>query len=59
MPKFESMEVPFVTIGNRRALTGLQMAQDPYLAEFVKRFPDSFEYATNMDVAFFIEPKNE
>lgn len=57
MSRFETVEVPFVKIGNRRALTGLQMMQEPWLADFVKRFPDSFEYAQDMDAAFFIEPE--
>jgi hypothetical protein len=54
--RYETVEVPFLTIGNRRGLTGLQLAEEPWLAEFVDRFKDSFEYLPNMDVAFFIEP---
>lgn len=54
--RFETVEVPFVKVGNRRALTGLQLMQEPWLTDFVKRFPDSFEYAPDMDAAFFIEP---
>lgn len=55
--RYVTAEVPFVNIGNRRGLTGLQLMQDQALADFVKRFPDSFEYASNMDIALFIEPK--
>lgn len=58
MPRFETVEIPFVTIDGRRALTGLQMIQDPWLAGFVKRFPHCFEYAPNMDAAFFIESES-
>lgn len=57
--KYESACIPFKRIGNRRGLTGLQLMEDPELAAFVKRFPKSFEYAHNMDVAFFIEPKED
>lgn len=58
-PKFETVEIPFVKIGNRRGLTGVQLMQYPYLADFVKRFPDSFEHPGNMDVALFIEPESD
>lgn len=57
--RYVTAEVPFIKVGNRRALTGLQLMQEPSLADFVKRFPDSFEYAYDMDVALFIEPKDK
>lgn len=56
MPKAMSEEVPFVEIKGRRALTREQLQNHPELAQFVRSFPDSFEYAMDMDVVFFIEP---
>ena len=57
MAQFEDVEVPFIKIGNRRALTGLQIMQEPWLKEFIERFPASFEFCINQDCAFFIEPE--
>jgi hypothetical protein len=54
--RYESVAIPFVKIGNRRGLTGLQLVQEPWLQEFVDRFPASFEYVPNLDAAIFIEP---
>ncbi len=54
--KYESVEVPFVQIGNRRWLTGRQLAENPDLAAFVARFSSSFEYEINMDCVLFVEP---
>ena len=54
--RYESVAIPFVKIGNRRGLTGLQLMQFPWLQEFVDRFPASFEYVPDLDVAIFIEP---
>lgn len=50
------IEIPFVTIGDRRGLTGLQMLQHRGLSDFVRRFHDYFERSTNQDLALFIEP---
>ncbi len=52
----ESVEVPFVKVGNRRCLTDKQLAEEPYLADFVRRFPDSFEHHELVSVWLFIEP---
>jgi hypothetical protein len=52
MSKFESTAIPFVQIDNRQALTGDQMAQMPWLREFVARFPDCFEWPEYMDCVF-------
>ena len=53
---YETVAVPFVTVGNRRGLTALQLAQHNYLRDFVRRFPDSFEPVYALDVILFIEP---
>jgi hypothetical protein len=55
-PVPESVEVPFVKIGDRRGLTALQVREMPWLADFIKRFPDSFEPSVTMDVWLFVEP---
>ena len=55
--RFQSAEVPFQTVRNRRCLTELQLLQNPYLADFVKRFPDSFELDALLNVLWFIEPE--
>jgi hypothetical protein len=55
-PMFENIAIPFVQIGNRRALTATQCRRDPNLAEFVRLFPDSFEPQRNLDAMLFIEP---
>ena len=53
---FENAELPFATIGNRRYLTAEQLADQPVLAEFVKRFSSSFEHDPKLDVWWFTEP---
>ncbi len=53
MPKFETVAVPFKMMGNRQVLTGLQMVQEPWLADFVKAFPACFEFAVDRDVAIY------
>jgi hypothetical protein len=52
----ETVEVPFVAIGNRRCLTAQQLMEFPWLADFVQRFPTSFEHGGKADVYVFIEP---
>ena len=52
---FDTVEIPLVTIGNRRALMGLQIVQMPWLRDFIEQFKDCFEFAPNMDAMFFIE----
>jgi hypothetical protein len=56
MSEFETVEVPFVKVGNRRGLMATQLVEFPWLREFVERFPDSFEQAPYFDVLLFIEP---
>jgi len=56
MAEYETVAVPFVTIGNRRGLTAMQIVEHEYLAKLVRMFPDSFEYHPLADVMLFIEP---
>lgn len=56
MEAVQSVAVPFVQIGNRRALTFEQLASDSELAAFVKRFPDSWERDIAKMAMLFIEP---
>lgn len=51
----QSVAVPFHYFGNRACLTGLQIAQHPELACFVKRFRHCFQQDTIMDV-YWYEP---
>lgn len=53
---YESVEIPFVNVGNRRGLTGQQIVEQPWLQEFIKRFPCSFEPMFVADILLFIEP---
>lgn len=41
---YETVEVPFVLVGNRRALTVKQLVEAPHLMDFVERFLPCFEY---------------
>lgn len=52
----ESVKVPFVIVGNRRALMDFQLAQNPDLWDFVQRFRDSFERDYLSRSWLFIEP---
>ena len=53
----ETVEVPFVKTGNRRALTEEQLVQLPWLRSFVERFPESFERDPTLRMFLFIEPQ--
>lgn len=53
MSEFETVAIPFKVIGNRQVLTGLQMVQEPWLADFVKSFPDCFAFEPNRDIAVY------
>lgn len=39
----ETVEVPFIKVGNRRALTDEQLCEYPWLLAFFKRFRHCFE----------------
>jgi len=56
MSEFETVEVPFVQIGNRRGLTREQVEDNPWLLDFVRAFPASFEPAIDQDALLYIEP---
>ena len=53
MSQFENVAIPFKMWGNRQILTGLQMVQYPWIADFVKRFPACFEQCTYRDIVIF------
>lgn len=56
MSGFESVPVPFVYAGNRRALTDQQLADDPYLRQFVETFAGAFERDDDRQLWLFIDP---
>jgi len=47
---YETVEVPFVTIGNHQAITRKQAAEMLWLVDFVSRFPACFEYDINHEL---------
>ena len=51
--KFETVAVPFQTLGNKSILTGTQLFNEPYLLAFVKHFPDCFEHSLTGDYVVF------
>jgi hypothetical protein len=57
--KYKTFEIPFVTIENRRALTGLQIVQMPLLRDFVETFRRYFVYVPNYDAVFYIGPNDK
>ena len=50
MTKFETVEVPFKMLGNLQLLTVKQITEEPWLMDFIKRFPDCFEYRHDLNV---------
>lgn len=56
--RFESAEVPFIQIGNRRALTRMQLEDNPELMRFYQTFKRCFEVALDIDAVLFIEPED-
>jgi hypothetical protein len=53
MSDYETIEIPFIELGNRQALTGLQLMELPWLRDFVDRFPNCFEAIPYMDVLIY------
>lgn len=53
MSKYETVAIPFSNICGRQCLTGMQLAQEPWLREFVDRFPHCFAAAPDMDIMIF------
>ena len=47
--KFATVEIPFLKIGDELCLTSKQLAEQPWLAGFVARFPDCFERGYTFD----------
>lgn len=41
--KFETFAIPFETRGNRQVLTDMQLAEMPFLMDFISSFPRCFE----------------
>lgn len=56
--RFHTVEVPFIDVGNRRYLTREQLFNEPepWLMDFVERFPDCFETSSYGDVLYFKPP---
>lgn len=52
---YDNVPIPFVTVGNRRALTDLQLEQNPELNDFVNRFRDNFERDHLREIWILIE----
>ena len=50
MTKFETVEVPFQTVGNRQVISTLQCVRDDWIMQFVEGFPSCFEYDPAADV---------
>lgn len=48
-----TFEIPFITIGNRQCLTGIQMTEEPAIADFVNRFSKCFARSFRQDVVWF------
>jgi hypothetical protein len=48
--KYETVAIPFKQWGNRQVLTRKQLVEEPWLEDFVKRFPNCFERSNLCDV---------
>lgn len=55
----ETVEVPFVTIGNRRALTDEQLMSNVWLMHFLVRFKHRFERDARRQCWLLIEGDDE
>lgn len=53
----ESVEVPWKLMGNQRCLTDQQLAEMPWLADFVKRFRHCFTYDEMRRLYVYNEPE--
>ena len=51
----ETVEVPFIMVGGRRALTEQQLFEDIYLRELMLRFRQCFEYDPVLRIYYFLE----
>jgi len=50
---YENLPVPFQTIGNVQCLTEKQLVEEPWLREFIARFPNCFERDLNREIYRF------
>lgn len=53
MSEYQTAEIPFMKLGNRQVLTGLQMVEFPWLRDFVEQFPNCFEADPWMDLLIY------
>lgn len=53
MAQYENVAVPFKLLGNRQILTHQQLVQEPWIMDFVARFPTCFEYRMDTDILVF------
>ncbi len=58
MGKPEPVVIPFVRIGNRCAIHGLQVIEMPGVKKFIERFRDQFEYIPGWD-AYFLKEESD
>jgi hypothetical protein len=60
MSKFTSVAIPFITLPDgTRILTDQQIEQEPYLLDFIARFPHCFERSHMAQFYIFREPPDE
>jgi len=53
MSVFETVPVPFITVGNCQVLTSQQIAEMPSLGDFIETFKNCFEFVPRLDCYFF------
>jgi len=51
--KCEDVAIPFRSRGNRQYLTEYQVADDPAAAEFIRHFPNCFEWVPWLQIFLF------
>lgn len=57
--RYEAAEVPFAIYGNHAVLTDQQIAEAPWLREFLERFKLCFEYDVTLCAWFYTPPTGE
>ena len=50
---FETAEIPFMIHGNRLLLTDQQLAEMPWLLDFIKAFPKCFERSPAAQIWYY------
>lgn len=53
MTRATMVTVPFVLIGNKQALTDRQLLEQPWLRDFIARFPHCFERSDFVQCYYF------